>query len=196
VAEPYSASDPDTGLCEPAPGGGEGFVPSAELNVPAGDAWGNRFSYRVRSPNFTWPESDPPILLSDRVCDGDDAPEEFDLCATGNIQILSRGATGGAGKDISTLASNLPAVVISHGRNGFGAISITGAARPPATSGTDEFANTDGDSVFFSRGYTRGSAACDDASNESVPLCAFDDIVMWISPAILNNRMVTSGRLP
>jgi len=171
----------------------EGFLPWVELNVAQGDAWGNRFRYRVRSSNYTWPDTDG-------VCDGDTAPAEFDLCSTGNIQVFTRGddpSSAGTieGKFPSSLATALPAIVLSHGRNGFGATSTTGIARPSAVVNTDEAENADGDTVFYSRSYSGESSSCDE-TNEGNPLCAFDDIVMWLSPAILNNRMVTSGRLP
>ena len=182
---------------------GEGFVPWVELNVAQGDAWGNRFRYRVRPLQFTFEDQDG-------ICDGDDddpstagnqAPFEFDLCATGNIQVFPRGddpSTAGTieGKFPTIAARNLPAVILSHGRNGFGATSVSGIARPTAPGGTDEARNTDSNDTFYSRGYTGDNAACTDDPDETTPLCAFDDIVMWLSPAILNNRMVTSGRLP
>lgn len=175
---------------------GEGFVPWAELNVAPGDAWGNRFRYRVRPLYFTNPDTDG-------VCNGDTAAiPEFDLCTTGDIRIRTRGddpTTAGVieGKDDSVdAARNVPAVILSHGRNGFGATSVTGIARPTAPGGTDEARNTDTNATFYARGYAGDNTACADDEDESTPLCAFDDIVMWLSPAILNNRMVTSGRLP
>ena len=200
--DPFNPTDITTADCV---GGsftsGEGFLPWVELNVAPGDAWGNRFRYKVRVPNFTWPDEDPPAFFSDRVCDGDTPPEEFDLCTTGDITALTRGDDPGSigtieGKFSAPLADNLPAIVISHGRNGFGAISTSGVTRPPAPGGTDEAKNTDGDNTFYSRGYSGDNSSCADNNDESTPLCAFDDIVMWLSPAVLNNRMVTSGRLP
>ena len=182
---------------------GEGFVPWVDLNVPQGDAWGNRFRYWVRPLQFTYEDQDG-------VCDGDDddpatpgnqPPFEFDLCATGNIQVLTRGdnpATGGTveGKFSTPAATNVPAVVVSHGRNGFGATSTGGVLRPTAPGGTDEAENTDGDTTYVSRTYTGDNSPCADDTDESAALCAFDDIVRWLSPAVLSNRMVMSGRLP
>lgn len=109
------------------------------------------------------------------------------------------GTAGQQGKFETNLANNLPAVILSHGRNGFGATSTFGVARPTATGGTDEEENSGGtllENEFFSRGYSAENAGCADNNNEGAPLCAFDDIVMWISPALLNNRMVSAGRLP
>ena len=145
--------------------------------------------------NFTLPDTDG-------VCNGNAAAiSEFDLCTTGSIQVITRGddpSTAGTieGKFPTAAAGNLPAVILSHGRNGFGATSVSGIVRPTAPGGTDEARNTDTNDTFYSRGYTGDNAGCTDDPDESTALCAFDDIVMWLSPAILNNRMVTSGRLP
>ena len=170
------------------------FLPWAELGVGRGDAWGNRFTYSVRNPHFTWPEQDG-------ICDGNTAPPEFDLCTTGDILVDTRGddpaESGIQGKALITAANNLPAVIISHGRNGFGATSVDGSARPTApASNADELENTNGDTTYMSRIYSRDQAGCADDTNENAPLCAFDDLLAWLSPAILNNRLVVAGRLP
>lgn len=191
---PFDAADVTTATCVASTGSGfadgEGFVPWAEVGTAAGDAWGNRFRYRVTFPAFTLPESDG-------FCAGND----FDLCAKGTIKILTRGdnpATTGVqeGKKLLTLAATVPAVIISHGRNGFGATAVAGQPRPSPAGGSDEASNADGFSEFVSRGYSRGASGCADNEDESVPLCEFDDIVMWLSPAVLSNRMVQAGRLP
>ena len=71
----------------------------------------------------------------------------------------------------SVLASTLPAILVSHGANGLG-------------SSTDELANADGDRSFVSHLPTPAGA------NE------FDDLVIWLSPNILYNRLIAAGRLP
>ena len=177
----------------------EEFLPWAELGVSPGDAWGNRFTYRVTSPRFTWP-------AQDAACNGTTAaPNELDLCTTGNIQIDARGdnpATGGTteGKFLLTpsiVINNVVAIVISHGRNGFGATSVDGIARPtvPAIQ-ADETENTDNDLVYFNRTYSRDQTACADDPNEATPMCAFDDMVIPVSRTILNSRLVAAGQLP
>lgn len=174
---------------------GEGFIPWVELGVPQGDAWGNRFRYRVQFPHFIWPEADG-------ICDGNTVQEEFDLCATATISVTTRGddpatTPGIEGKAPLNLAQNLPVVLVSHGRNGFGATNITGVARPVApVANADEIENTDGDTVFLARIFTGENGGCTDDADEDTSLCEYDDIVKWISPALLNNRMVVSGQLP
>jgi prepilin-type N-terminal cleavage/methylation domain-containing protein len=191
----YNPADRSTAIC--LRGGvatNEGFLPWAELGTPQADAWGNRFRYRVTAPKFTRPDGDG-------LCNGNDAAVlELDLCAEGDITVYTRGdnpATSGTmeGKKSLVAAAKVPAVVLSHGRNGNGATSVGGVALPTPTT-ADEQENTDEDAVFYARGYTKGGAGCSDDENESTPLCAFDDLVIWLSPSVLNNRMVLSGKLP
>lgn len=171
---------------------GEGFLPWAELGLPPGDAWGNRVRYAVRAPHFTWPDSDG-------LCNGG-SKRELDLCARGNLTVRSRGdnpATPGVqeGKFAYDIGVEIPAVLISHGRNGYGATSVDGVARaaPPTA---DESENANGDRIYVTRGYTAGASACSDGGSESVPLCEFDDLVVWVVPTVLFDRLVTAGRLP
>jgi hypothetical protein len=89
-------------------------------------------------------------------------------------------------------------VVISHGRNTLGATTILGATLTATTAGTDEVENDDAntDQIFYSRTFSNGGTSCTDDTDETKLLCQFDDIVMWISPNILMNRMVKAERLP
>ena len=56
----------------------------------------------------------------------------------------------------------------------------------PSGSGTDELANLGNDKTFVSH----------IPSPSGATYGAFDDIVIWISPNVLVNRMVTAGKLP
>ena len=170
----------------------EGFVPWVTLGVKQGDAWGNRFTYRVAARDYT-------TVDVDGICDGNVAPFELDLCSVGDVDVQTRGddpLTGGiAGKVILAQVNNVPAVVLSHGRNGFGATTVGGLARPAPPAGTDELENTNLDETFMSRSYTGDNQTCDEA-DESQTFCPFDDMVKWLSPPVLNNRLVTAGQLP
>lgn len=171
---------------------GDGFLPWAELGVPPGDAWGNRLRYRVRWPGYTWPDADG-------LCNGN-AGTELDLCTRGNLTLRSRGdnpATAGSqeGKFDFVAASDIPAVIVSHGRNGLGATAVDGFVRD-APVGGDELENADGDDVFYTRTYSQGGAGCSDSTDENSPLCEFDDLVLWVAPTVLNDRLVSGGRLP
>jgi prepilin-type N-terminal cleavage/methylation domain-containing protein len=94
----------------------------------------------------------------------------FSLSTEGNILICPfDGCTS-----TTAIAKKIPAVVLSYGKNTFN----------PGSN--DENENTDGDAKFVSRVQTPPDAAVGE----------FDDIVVWLSPNILFNRMVMAGKLP
>ena len=184
----FNPADTNSANCTVA----EGFLPWAELGLTPGDAWGNRIGYRVRAAAYTWPDSDG-------LCNGNTG-DELDLCARGNLTIRSRGdnpATNGTqeGKFVYDAATEIPAVLFSHGRNGFGATSVNGVPRAAPTA-ADEDENTNGDAVYLARSYSPGAGDCSDDGDESAPLCEFDDLVQWVAPTVLNDKLVSSGRLP
>ncbi len=124
-----------------------GVVPWVTLGLPEFDPWGRRFTYFANA-GFTAPL--PAGALA-----------AFTLSTAGNANIKD---TAGSG---SNIASNLPAVVVSHGSNGIG-------------TSNDEVENTNSTLTFVSR----------------TPGNDFDDLVVWIVPSILNAKMVAAGRLP
>lgn len=148
----------------------EGNLPWATLGVGATDAWGNRFRYRVTN-TFT-------VVGS------------FPLGTNGTLQICPTAAC------TSSIATQVPAVVLSHGKNGFGSInaniSVGAITRvpclgTPAVCSTDETENLDGaDNQFVQRTLTPATT----------PAGEFDDLVTWLSPNVLFNRMVAAGQLP
>ncbi len=81
------------------------------------------------------------------------------------------------------IANDLPAVIISHGQNGAGAFNASGGTNTLPV-GADEISNQNGDNNFVLHPPSNVTG------NE------FDDIVTWISPFILFNRMIAAGRLP
>jgi hypothetical protein len=83
-------------------------------------------------------------------------------------------ATGGTNE-----ATSIPAIFVSHGSNGYGAFTSAGIQLSPGTA-QDETSNSDTDTIFVSHDFTT----------------TFDDLVMWISPNILFDRMVMAGKLP
>lgn len=103
------------------------------------------------------------------------ATSGFDLGSVGDIQLCSRASCLPA----QLLAIQMPAVVISHGANRLGAF-LPGAATAPASGGDDEKGNSDGNAIFVSGATADG----------------YDDLVMWLSPYVLKQRMIQIGRLP
>ena len=109
------------------------------------------------------------------------------------------------------VATAVPAVFISHGKNGYGAWQPNGT-RVSSTPSGDEASNVNGtttatpavtngylSNAFFSRTPSSSSSLCSDPApggGGSASLCEFDDIVMMITSNVLIARMVSAGRLP
>jgi type II secretory pathway pseudopilin PulG len=216
-----------------------GVVPWATLGTPETDSWGHRFTYRV-SPAFadsptltTWntlasaytPPAPPPIALTQAVSSppspGNQAPScdlyvtltssSFALCSLGDMVVFTR-----SGSQAVPLGTALPAVFVSHGKNGYGAWQSNGIRLSAPAAGTDEAANVNGGTpsvaasvinvpnpypsyAFYSHPPTPASSGCSDPApvgTSSSPLCEFDDIVVMISSNVLIARMVAAGKLP
>jgi prepilin-type N-terminal cleavage/methylation domain-containing protein len=141
----------------------EGNVPWATLGVGSNDVWGNRFRYQVtaafasRSPAAS-----------------------FSLTSAGSIIVCS--STGCAAR----YTSDAVAVIVSLGKNGYGAINATSGSTNLAPTSADEIENQTGPSQFMSRTHTPATAAAGE----------FDDVVTWLSKHTLFNRMVAAGKLP
>lgn len=144
----------------------KGVLPWATLGVSETDAWNRRFTYRVTA-NFA--DGADGTAASCGVATG----ISFQLCSSANLNVLA--SSGG-----STIAAKVPAVVVSHGPNGLGAYPAGGGAQIGTATG-DENENSDDDNTFVSH---------DQVQN------GYDDLVVWISPNILLNRMVSAGKLP
>jgi type II secretory pathway pseudopilin PulG len=141
-----------------------GFLPWVTLGVTRHDAWNNLFRYSV-TPSFA--NSNPDSY--------------FALDTNGDIQIK-------ASPTVDLTNNEIPAIVLSHGKNGFGATSSTGTARftPGSWTGDEQVNATDFDEVYV-RVRTENTAA---------PGGEYDDVVAWVSLNQLFARMVSAGRLP
>jgi len=156
----------------------EGNLPWTTLGVGTGDAWGNRLRYQV-TPAFANPG----------------AP--FTLAAVGGLRVCPAAACAAA----AAIANDMPAVVMSHGKNGYGALSVNtpvgGGATNPLPASADELQNVHAppytSTTFVSRVITPPSSPC---GGPGQPRCEFDDLVAWLSPHVLFNRMVAAQRLP
>lgn len=123
-----------------------GHLPTTDLGLTPADPWGNRLRYHVH-PNFA------------RGNVG------FTLSTTPNLRVCEQAAC------TSLIASAVPLVLVSGGRNGNG-------------GGADELENDGTDRDYVSHFPVTGGA------NE------FDDLVLWLSPSVLYNRLIAAGRLP
>jgi len=164
------AEDRDGNACNA--GKRAGYLPWETLGVSRLDAWGHIYRYSV-TPAFA-----------------SSASPTFSLVISPDITIQTRNI---AGSLINlTNANSAAAVVLSHGRNGYGSVDAEGVVQAlpsnwPA-SNTDENTNAQGTTTFVSR--VNQDAGATGTGGE------FDDIVTWIPRYVLLNRMVSAGKLP
>lgn len=157
-----------------------GVVPWATLGIPETDAWGRRFTYRVTMA-FTR-GIQPAGLATLPECAGAVPPPQnaaFALCSPGNMTVF---VTGGGAR----VAIDLPAVFISHGKNGNGAYSTLGTQL--AVGGdADEL-----DNQLTGVGVTMANLNF----VYKTPTDTFDDELGWMPAPILFSRMIRAGKLP
>ena len=144
-----------------------GYIPWAKLGVPKLDAWGNIFRYSI-TPAYAGAVGT--LVLS--------PPTARD------ITIQTRDIAG-ALVNVST-PGNIPAIVLSHGKNGYGSTNDQGVVTAVPGANIDETTNATNATTFVDQVPKVAGA----------PGGEYDDIVTWISPNILFSNMVAAGRLP
>lgn len=155
----------------------DGFLPAATLAISPVDssgfmldAWGNRIHYAVANTTVSGVSNTFTSIDGMQTATmGKIANADLlNICASANV--ITNSDCGSATK----LTSQALAIVYSLGKNGI----TTGATGDEAANPNPNSANAD--KVFV--------------SHEQTP--TFDDLVVWISPNILFNRMVAAGKLP
>jgi len=163
-----------TGLC--TIGAGVGDFPWVDLGIARGDAWNTRYRYWV---HFVYAD------------DGTGGGNVFTLGSPNGAGAVQEPdyVTDPTGATLEDMASNVVAVIFSHGKNTFGGRSIAGTLTPviPAAN-VDEIENTDANGIFVDR-----SATTEDATTAGGE---FDDILIWLSEYELKAKMVEAGVLP
>jgi len=143
-----------------------GFLPWAELGVPKLDSWGHLYRYSVD-------------------LDYVDSTNKISLNEIEDITIWSRDSSGNPIK--LTNMNAIPAAIVSFGKNGRHGFDNDGnQITDTSATNVDEDTNGTGTTTFYSRDYTEVTTGGGE----------FDDVVIWLSPAIYLNRMVTAGQLP
>lgn len=137
-----------------------GNFPWVTLATAPQDAWGNRLRYAITA---TYADLD--------VGFGNTLAGDKQICST---------STGGC--PTGTVASNVPAVLISYGPNGWGALNVNTTTLTAPTS-ADELENIDTDNSFVSRFPSKSGAAAGE----------FDDLLVWISKDLLISRVCQGG---
>lgn len=142
--------------------GQTGFLPWVTLGVGNMDAWGNRLLYAthadVSNSNAGISGTVTPAASWPQVCN-------TNACFSGDI------------------AANVPAIVVSHGPNGWGARNHINGSTLAAPTGVNELENLDGDNIYVSRSFSKPDA----------PSGEFDDLVAWISYPVLFPRICPTG---
>ena len=140
-----------------------GNLPWVTLGVKSTDEWNNIFTYRV-DDTF----ADRNIAATDGTGCAASATlnVSFSLCSDGEIIVLN--SAGG-----TNLATNIPAIVVSHGKN----FSL---GAPTA----NETENLNSDTTFVDTNFSNNA------------ITGFDDMVIWISPHVLRTMSVKAGILP
>jgi len=164
-------------------GAAGGYVPAITLGLAPSDdqgylldAWGGRLRYAVSFGPTLAPTAftDSNGMRNYWTAQGAPPPASLQIC--GSAANISRaGAANAACAAASALTQGAVAVIYSTGRNS----GATGR-------GPDAAANRDGDRVFVA--HEARSAAGDGGE--------FDDLLLWLPPTILYNRLVAAGRLP
>ncbi|NGZ07733.1 MAG: type II secretion system protein [Magnetococcales bacterium] len=125
----------------------EGQLPWRDLQLSPLDPWGHLYTYRVTS---AW--------TSSNITDG-----------VGNGNITIQDANG------NNLATQIPMVVLSHGRNGFGAMPLNGGTPLPAPTLPAELENTTPNGIFQFGG---------------------DDLMTWLPPDVIRYHAFRSRYTP
>jgi len=139
----------------------EGNLPWATLGIDENDVWGNHFDYRVTD---TFADD----IDGTGTCAAVTTGVSFQICSTGNINVED-----GSGNSV---AQNLPAIIISYGKN---------AGDPTNPSSASEVENQNYDTLFIQKDYNTAAGADE-----------FDDMLTWIPTSTLVYRMVQAERLP
>jgi len=170
--------------------GNFGIIPYATLGLAksvALDGWENFFSYAVSSQWTLTYSATIPTLSNEFVSA---ATMAFNVGIPGTFTVNDR--LPAPSYATSPLSGNAAVFIVSHGKNGFGALTSKNTPNVPPGNTTDEFANVPNQttwaapSAFFQRAYT---------DNDTHPNGAFDDIVLFLNLNDFINPLMKDGAL-
>lgn len=139
----------------------QGVLPWQTLGLEEIDPWGNRFTY-----------------FADKAFSQPLTQAEKDAGVRNRITLDSEASATIQDKVDHNILTKLPAVVVSHGRNGTGATGANGLSRPTASG--EEAENADSDLTFISH----------------PPDDSFDDLLLWLPATVIKARLASVGKLP
>jgi len=147
-----------------------GFIPWATLGIAPTDAWGKVLRYSVHS-SYAGGASGTALITTATF-------------GTAGRTVKTRDA---AGAEV-IVATNIPAVVLSHGERNLGTTAAGVALPDSPDANPDEDVNAAaGSDTFWWR---------PPADSAGAPGGEFDDQVVWITPSQLFSQLVAAGRLP
>ncbi len=115
--------------------------------------------------------------------------EQFKMTSSPDITIKTRDSAGNL-ENLSN-SEDIPAVVLSTGKNGYWSWTLGQTTQNPDSSSANDDEDTNASSTADGKTFVSHTPTSPDyVAGE------FDDLVSWISPNILFNRMVAAGRLP
>lgn len=163
---------------------GRGVIPWQAVGLGMGDVqdgWSNFFTYRVA--NRTPASSNNWTIKGGAV-----AAAPFNLAEfTSPLTSLTLQQRSDAGVLGAAMTPYPVVILVSHGKNGFGARTSRGTAVLPLPTGADELANaTTASTSFVMRTFNENAAATGGA---------FDDIVAYMTPQDLLGPLVTEKTL-
>ena len=144
-----------------------GFIPWATLGVRKTDAWGKLFRYSV-TPSL--------------------ADAQFTLETLKGNKKVRKSASGGTE---NILVDNAPAVIYSAGRSNWGYADDGSELADNSTTNSDEDINASAIGTDSKPFIAREPSSSTTASGGE-----FDDLVVWLPPYVLINRLIAAGRLP
>ena len=175
------ASGVEVSPCQATAADGYGVVPWVTLGIPRDsvvDGWGNYFTYRVAngtggSKNWTSKTAGNPFDINEL------------RTPTSALSIQELDAAGTA---LVTTNPRAVVVLLSHGKNGFGAKSTKVGARLPTTdAGAGEATNaTDTTTIFILRPVNESTGAFNGP---------YDDLLTYLTPQDLLQPLLNEGSL-
>ncbi|MDP2793467.1 MAG: type II secretion system protein [Sulfurisoma sp.] len=139
-----------------------GFIPWVTLGTAKLDGYGKLIRYSV-TPDY--------------------ANGTISLTTVANRTVQTRDVAG----TVAGLATQVPAVIFSHGKNRWGTSDSGTALADDSATNVDEDANEAGPTSYFSR---------QAADNTVTTGGEFDDLVILLPANLLFNRMISAGKLP
>lgn len=170
-----------------------GILPWEALNVKPNDAWGRWYTYHVSAnaaSEVVWADginlATKTLQVAAETGCVNPTSATVALCTEGDITVND--------DDGTTLSTQAVAVVVSHGRDGAGAFES--GNRIAVSASANQAQNTDALNDDGTVNGTPPDGTYIDGDYNSVSGSEFDDLILWISPNLIKNKLVEAKKLP